>query len=378
MALHQIDLMRVGVVLILLPLFSALNLRVSQRHRMQLEFQRNVPHRISAGEETKITLELRNTSSRSWSIMCGQDQLPHQLGRRPRFVLPGLAPQHQRRVGYTITPSTRGRYQLGPLTLSASDPFGLAETHLATPGRTELIVHPRVFPLTLAGSSGSSTGGTGTTPVGAEDYDIRYYQPGDDLRRVHWRTSARRGSLMVRQPESEAPRRLVVLLDSRLELNGPFAAAHQLDAVVELAASVLCHFHRLGYQASLVVDGHAATPGTPLVELLDRLSALGYDGQAYHQPPATARLNTDPVVAVLAQLTTRQAQLLLHQGSSGSTRLALVAAGSAGGSAEPAGAAALRAGGWQVRCATPGQTPTQLWTQPIPIGGLAGNIGRIT
>ena len=119
----------------------------------------------------------------------------------------------------------RGRHEIGPLLLRVTDPFGLVEVPRWFRHSDWLTVTPRTVALPPLALGGSRSGVGDNRPRAfasgsAEDVTVREYRRGDDLRRVHWRSSARMGELMVRREEQPWQSRATVYLDNR-------AAAHR-------------------------------------------------------------------------------------------------------------------------------------------------------
>ena len=123
-------------------------------------------------------------------------------------------------LGYRVHGDRRGRHPLGPLRLRLVDPFGLVERSAVGTDTAALLVVPRVRPLGSEGPAGGQGGGgegsRRTIAVhGEDDVSTREYRYGDDLRKVHWRATARTGELMVRLEERPWRAQATLLLDTR-------------------------------------------------------------------------------------------------------------------------------------------------------------------
>ena len=121
-------------------------------------------------------------------------------GRRSaRFLLAPLEPEETARAAYRLPTDQRGRFELGPLRATVGDPFGLASHTKRVLGTEEVIVFPRVFEIMSLPETGGDEPDRdmprahGRIDPGGEFLNLRDYEPGDDLRRVHWRSTARRG-----------------------------------------------------------------------------------------------------------------------------------------------------------------------------------------
>ena len=257
LVLGQSDLLRVGVLLVILPIVCAIVL--SRRHFRVSCTRTLVPHRVEAGQAARVHLELANVSSARCSVMLVEERVPFVLGTRPRFVLPGLAPGERRGVAYSVRSEVRGRFTIGPLAVRLTDPFGLVEQARSFTTRDQLIVTPAVHPLPGLPWRGDWGGRGDSRPravaaSGEDDIATREYRHGDDLRRVHWRSTARRGELMVRREEQPWQSRASILIDRRKVAHHGEGLASSLEWAVTATASVAHHLVGLGYLVRLV-DG---------------------------------------------------------------------------------------------------------------------------
>ncbi|OIK03311.1 DUF58 domain-containing protein [Streptomyces monashensis] len=262
--LGQSDLLRVGLLLAVLPLLCA---TVLYRTRYRVAATRRLaPARVPAGSEARVHLRMDNVSRLPTGLLMLQDRVPYVLGPRPRFVLDRVEPGGRREVSYRVRSDLRGRYPLGPLQLRLTDPFGMCELTRSFSAFDTLTVIPHVEPLPPVRFSGEAKGyGDGRQRslalAGEDDVIPRGYRYGDDLRRVHWRSTARYGELMVRREEQPRRSRCTVLLDTRggaYEGAGPDSA---FEWAVSGAASVLVHMLERGFSVRLLTDTGSAVPG---------------------------------------------------------------------------------------------------------------------
>ncbi|MGW4545662.1 DUF58 domain-containing protein [Streptomyces violaceorubidus] len=262
--LGQSDLLRVGLLLGALPLVCA---AVLHRTRYRVAGSRRLsPGRVPAGSEARVHLRVDNVSRLPTGLLMLQDRVPYVLGPRPRFVLDRVEPGGRREVSYRVRSDLRGRYPLGPLQLRLTDPFGLCELTRSFSTYDTLTVIPRVEALPPVRLSGEAKGyGEGRQRslalAGDDDVIPRGYRYGDDLRRVHWRSTARYGELMVRREEQPQRARCTVLLDTRVvgfEGAGPDSA---FEWAVSGAASVLVHMLERGFSVRLLTDTGNTVPG---------------------------------------------------------------------------------------------------------------------
>jgi len=233
------------------------------------------PDRVMRGEPSTVTLTVRNTGRlRSATLVaydrCGADTVPVPLLR--------LRPGRDSVTTYPVPTSRRGVVPVGPLRVVREDPLGLVRAARTHGDAIRVWVYPRVHHLTAVpvGVLRSLDGRVDRVPHGSVAFDtLRGYVIGDELRRVHWRTSARVGELMVREQLDTSLPRLVVLVDDRSVVR---AAA--FEAVCEAAASVVVAAVREDLPVALrLVGGGAAGEGsrrtgtaTPYLDLLAEAS----------------------------------------------------------------------------------------------------------
>ena len=256
------DLHMVALGLLVLPALSVAFIRWT-RHRLRAT--RRLSHRrVFAGSPLRVDLEIRNESRSDASMILLEDRLPAGLGRAARAVLGGLKGRSRQTVSYTVHCGRRGRFRIGPLVASVTDPFGLARRRVEFPDVHELIVYPEVEDLRDLGPA-RSAGGTGETTArrlyrtGEEFYGMRRYELGDDLRRIHWPSTARIGDLMIRQDEAGRRASATVYLDTRRSAYPEGEAV--LERAVSAAASVGTLFLRSGVDVRL---GTIDLPPRPL------------------------------------------------------------------------------------------------------------------
>ncbi|MGC5331202.1 DUF58 domain-containing protein [Micromonospora sp. DT62] len=279
---------------------------LSAAWRPRLEVTRSAdPDRVARGEPAAMTLTVRNAGRlRAASLVaedrCGDRSVPVPLLR--------LRPGRDTTVRYEVPTARRGVVPVGPLRVTRRDPLGLVALSRPYGGTVPVWVHPRVHPLNAVptGAGRSLDGRVDKVPHGSITFDsLREYVVGDELRRVHWRTSARVGELMVRENVDTSLPRIVVLLDNRTAAHPERLAgvAESFESACEAAASVLVAAYREDLPVVLLLvapepaGGDAAAQGP-----LDRLAAAeladGVDLQ-----PATGRLRRERLGDTLVFLT---------------------------------------------------------------------------
>src|SRR5262245_24076487 len=263
--LGERDLLRVAVLLALLPLLAAAY--VGQT-RYRLACTRSVePGRVPIGSPARVLLRLSNLSRLPTGTLLLEDRLPYALGSRPRLVLERLGGQRASTVAYTVRAEVRGRYEVGPLVVRLTDPFGLCELTRAFTTTGHLTVVPQVVSLPsvrLAGEyAGSGDSRARSVAVhGEDDIATREYRNGDDLRRVHWRSTARTGELMVRREEQPWESKATIVLDTRRQGHRGEGPTSSFEWAVSAAASIAVHLRRNGYKIRMVTGNGADLDST--------------------------------------------------------------------------------------------------------------------
>jgi uncharacterized protein (DUF58 family) len=378
--LGQRDLLRAAVFLLALP-FAAI--AVVARTRYRLACSRGLdPVRVEVGRPTSVRLRLDNVSRLPSGVLRLEDDLPYTLGKRPRFVLDRVEPRGVRDVAYDVSSPVRGTFRVGPLSVRLADPFGLCELTRSFSTSDELVVHPVVVPLTAVALGGDWAGGgdaagRATASSGSDDVSTREYRHGDDLRKVHWRSTARFGELMVRREEQPYQSRATLLLDTRARGHRGEGADSSFEWAVSAVASIGVSLLRSGYAVTLVIDDDRPLlpPGLALTEglLLDALAVLE-PGRGRDLDPAVTRLRRGidgVLVAVLGSLTAEAGERVarLRSGPAACTAIVLdtptwVPADAHGRRPRGEGpdpAPTLLAAGWKVLPAEQGIPLAQLW-----------------
>ncbi|OWV10111.1 DUF58 domain-containing protein [Micromonospora wenchangensis] len=366
--LGERDLLRVAVLLAVLPLLAALYVG---RTRYKLACNRSLdPHRVPVGASSRVVLRLQNMSRLPTGTLLLEDRLPYALGSRPRVVLERLGAHQASSVAYTVRADVRGRYEVGPLVIRMTDPFGLCELSRAFPSTEQLTVIPQVTPLPsvrLPGEyAGSGDSRARSVAVhGEDDAATREYRMGDDLRRVHWKSTARTGELMVRREEQPWESRATVVLDTRAHGHRGDGPTASFEWAVSAAASIAVHLRQAGYKLRLVtgdgvdIDASEAT-GDGL--LLDHLADVRLDQRgdvATLVQRVRQRADGGLIIALFGSLTTSEAELLGGLRGNGATCVGFVLHSSTWLSlperarfeseqAHAAAALSLLQGGWRV------------------------------
>ena len=243
--LGAVELSVLGVITVSLLFAAWLWVRTRKR---AVRVERSVhPHRVHVGGDARVDIEVDDPGPADSPQLMLTDVFDG--GRRAaRFLVPSLRRGQRARAAYRVPTNRRGRYSLGPISLTVTDPFGLARRSWPAGAADEVTICPRVHELRpppgapgrLRSASPFAVRFHAPAVDGEEFLTLREYEVGDDLRRIHWRSTARTGELVVREDEAQWQPRAVVLLDTR-------PTAHDeasFEAAVEAAASVVARLAR--------------------------------------------------------------------------------------------------------------------------------------
>ncbi|MGH3665557.1 MAG: DUF58 domain-containing protein, partial [Egibacteraceae bacterium] len=215
--------------------------------------------RLLAGGSSEVVLQLRNDARLPAALLLVSDTCPHTLAHGTQFVVPGLGSGRAVTLRYPVHGRSRGRYRLGPLRVRVRDPFGVAQRVRRYRTTDEVVVYPRIEPLPGGGSPGAHHGsGVSETRrlfvTGDEFYTMREYVTGDDLRQVHWPSTAHRNTLMVRQQEQHWRVEATVFCDTRRAAYRGLGPDSPLEKAISVAASLVWHLADDGYRLRLVTE----------------------------------------------------------------------------------------------------------------------------
>lgn len=230
-------------------------------------------------------------------------------------------------LSYPVTGVHRGVHAIGPLTVTSTDPFGVALRRHLIRGTTPVTVVPAVIDLPPLSSSAGEAGGTLHTSAnqlgqGADNLIARPYAPGDSMRRIHWRATAHRDQLMVRQEEQESTPEATVVFDrgalrwASEAMTRPGADA-AFEAAVSACVSVAARLSKEGYSVE-IIDSDGTALSDPLESeaeidvVLARFATLvtRRDDHLARLPALFSGTMTGPVVVIVGRFDAADAAAL--------------------------------------------------------------------
>ncbi|TAM89474.1 MAG: DUF58 domain-containing protein [Jatrophihabitans sp.] len=357
------------------------------------------PDRVGAGSPVTVQLVLTNRSRLPTTRLMLEDRLPAQLPGQARFVLDPLAGRESRTVTYRLPHLPRGRYRVGPLQVRLTDPFGLVDIRRSFSATDEFVVRPIVESLPdmtvpLSHDLGDDAGSHSVGTHGADDASTREYRVGDDLRKIHWRSTARTGTVMVRQEERPWQGRVSVVLDLRAVAHAESAAPGRvedergrssLEWAISAAASIGTHLLMSGRSLDLLDDPGGSgirrlpDPGS-LTDHLAVVTPARATSLVGASPAIAGAARQSALVAILGEVDPQTLRLLVGAHPRGTTAPAVALlldtatwraeGGHAGGTAHRS-ARALATAGWRTAVVRRGTTVAEAWTQALqadPVG----------
>jgi uncharacterized protein (DUF58 family) len=265
-----------AVGLLLAVLLAWLAVRLTAR---PVELRRSLKAEPVEGEDVRVGVQLELEAALA----------PAGITLVERYARLGERRTPLRREGshlwarYVLPEVPRGRYRIDAVAV-VEDPFGLERIELPLDRQPALVVYPRLVQLDRLFSETGAHAREGRRvllqrPSGFDVHSVREYVEGDSLRKVHWRSTARRGQLMVKELEDSPRDELAVVLDA----NARSVVGESFDVAVRAAGSVLQAYARRGRRAVFVLGGetlevqrvHAEGDWRRALELLANAEADG-------------------------------------------------------------------------------------------------------
>lgn len=231
-----------------------------------------VPGEVQRGSPAEIRLHFQSMSTKHPRPLTVIETIDDE--QRIATIGP-ITPQGSDHISYAIPTHRRGVVTAGPLVVRRFDPFGLVTADRRFASTCTVSIRPRRYPLRMlpTGRNRDLEGPTRERSEGSASFhQLRAYAPGDDLRRIHWRSTAKTGELLVKQMVDTTRPELVVVLDNRRSAIGP----DDFENAVDIAASIVGAAEDDDFPISLVfADGTADVDldGQPIPHL-DRLTAV--------------------------------------------------------------------------------------------------------
>ena len=274
--LGETELLLTGAFLLIAQVVAVFYVR-SRKPRLEVN-RRLGSSTVHDGETTTVTLLVENPSRHAVSYLTIEDDV-NRLGVAT-FEIARLKKREATTATYRVTCRPRGVYQVGPTTVRANDPLGLAEMSAGTGPVDRIVVYPAVeelngFPIIRGQDPAMQASRPEHARQGGEDfYTLREYQRGDDLRRVHWPSSAKTDKLMIRQLETPWQSRALVLLDVR---TSSYESQDAFEKAVSGAATTVTHLVGAGFDADLWAGDAEPIDASRYASAMERLALVHPD-----------------------------------------------------------------------------------------------------
>jgi uncharacterized protein (DUF58 family) len=268
-ALGLIELYVVGATALALVIVALVAVRLG---RLRLQVGRDVrPIRVHAGQVARVEVRATNRGPRRTPVLRVTDPVAGTKGARLQIA--PLPRGDTARAAYRLPTERRGLLRVGPLRMTVADPFHLASVTVIAAPQVELVVLPRIEVIAAPSGMGGRDPHAGREHAstfghhGEDFHSLRPYNLGDDLRRVHWPTSARHDDLFVRNDEVPWQGRTTVILDTRLASYDE----EEFERAVTASASIIsASLQRRQLVRLVTTDG------------LDAVGAAAHDGLVEH------------------------------------------------------------------------------------------------
>lgn len=372
----QRDIAFLAAFFIILPVLGAALVLVG-RPRFSLD-RSGGQLRVPLGESFTQQLVLLRTAGVMPATLLVEDAVPTAFHARTQIAITDIRPRWHRHVSYSLVAAQRGRYLLGPLTVDAIDPFGVARSRTTLPGTSEVLVLPHIAPLSDV-SRGSTAGLIGLAArmgiAGADDVMVREYRSGDDVRRIHWRSTARSQQLMVRREEQARDLSVTVLLDTRADAHDSTATLDTFEWAVSAAASIAVHCIEEGFALRQATPDGLLGSASRSHTTDDILTTYAEISKTPHTDWPDPTLWPDPLrdsglmIAALGRVAVSDASRLAELAGARSG-IALVCEADPSAASSP-GVAVLRHTGWKVAVVSPKTSIEQAWLSLLSVGGVS-------
>ncbi len=365
-ATGQADLAPIGLFLVALPLVSLLAMLPSAR---PLHASRQLPDTlVCVGDLFAWQIDFDTDGLNPGGVGILTEELEPGIGQDVTSAFRLGAQPQEVTASFHTTAQRRGCWRIGPTHITFIHALGFARVRRTTKDADSVVVAPRVHPLGPSNASSAdavgahlSSGRHGLASV--DDAIVRPYVSGDDIRRVHWRSTARVGSLVVRREDDAWDQQAQLLLDTRSAFTDTVVVDPRFEAMVELTASLAVHLIHTGYAVRLTdTSGQSQrfdqSPDIASHEALLALAEVRPTPGDLTPLTVARRRRGDLVIAVLAHVDVTDAYALTSAAHGG---CAIVMGRDSAPRLPTEVIDAFADGGWRCVPATTAMSPAAIW-----------------
>ena len=199
-------------------------------------------------------------------------------------------------------PPRRGMYHYDALEVTTRFPFGFFEKSRRIDRVGERLVYPRVVNPPPRSEGSARPEGTEERPkkgIGQEYLALRDYFPGEDWRRIHWKVSARRGTLIVRETQEELSKTCAIVINNAIHAGAPGSVEAGMERLIEVAAAMARELINNGLAVGLISRSGALEPGVGGAQLTNVLRALAVLPVQKGEPTPLAAIPSGRALMVL-------------------------------------------------------------------------------
>ncbi len=260
-------------ITLLYSLFSTIQVRDKLSIKRQVEDKR-----VYVDNILNVNLHAENKGTIFTSIPIIKDQLPSYFGNSNNFIIPTDFSKKDFNIKYKLNMDKRGLYKIGPISIRGQDSFNLTGSNILFDDYQEILVYPKIYNI-----SRFSPGGVGfigyealssdfISPIGDDFYSLREYVSGDDLRKIHWKSTAKTSTLMIRKVDDATISRVAVIVDGFRGSHLGSGKESTFEYLISAAATIVNYFAKNNYRVRIVVSG-------------DRLYVIPFDDASrnYHR-----------------------------------------------------------------------------------------------
>lgn len=261
------------IACIVLGVLSVVDYVVLYRQKEGVKAVRITPERFSNGDENTIQIFLENHNGFQATFQV-VDEMPVQFQVRDQSFELVLPPGTERKLSYQLRPVKRGEYHFGAVNVLVSSPIGLLSRRFrfsqdAMVATYPSFIHLRKYELLAISNQLQQVGIKKIRRIGhtMEFEQIKDYVPGDDIRTINWKATAKRAALMVNQYQDERSQNVYNILDMGRAMKMPFLGMTLLDYAIN---------------SSLILSKVALTKG-------DKAGVVAFSDQEQQVVPAGSR-----------------------------------------------------------------------------------------